>query len=55
MKYNQNINVCIFSIVLQKEEKALEIVIDALISRIQDLKIAINGFILKLEHESLNW
>lgn len=40
---------------MEKEEKALEVVLDALTSRSQDLKNTINSFIQKLENESLNW
>lgn len=40
---------------MEKEEKALEIVIDALINRCQDLKNSIASFITKLETETLNW
>lgn len=43
------------NILLQKEEKALEMVLDALITRAQDLKNSISSFVLKLENESLNW
>jgi len=40
---------------MEKEEKALEVVIDALINRATDLRNAIGSFIAKLENESLNW
>ncbi|KFM62173.1 Mediator of RNA polymerase II transcription subunit 8, partial [Stegodyphus mimosarum] len=40
---------------MEKEEKALEVVLDALISRAQDLKNTISSFIMKLETESLSW
>ncbi|GFS64062.1 hypothetical protein NPIL_596631 [Nephila pilipes] len=43
------------SVPMDKEEKALEMVIDALINRCQDLKNIISSFIMKLENESLNW
>jgi len=40
---------------MEKEEKALEIVTDALINLCQDLKNSISSFISKLETETLNW
>ncbi|GFS61528.1 mediator of RNA polymerase II transcription subunit 8 [Trichonephila inaurata madagascariensis] len=43
------------SVPIDKEEKALEMVTDAIINRCQDLKNIISSFIMKLENESLNW
>jgi len=42
---------------MQREEKMLEMAVDALIARVNDLRSAIAAFILKLEteHESLSW
>lgn len=42
---------------MEKEEKTLEVLMDLLISRSQDLKNSIGSFILKLEneYEHLNW
>ncbi|CAL1295557.1 unnamed protein product [Larinioides sclopetarius] len=38
-----------------KEEKALDMVVEALINRCQDLKNIISSFIMKLENENLSW
>ncbi|GIX85714.1 mediator of RNA polymerase II transcription subunit 8 [Caerostris extrusa] len=39
----------------EKEEKTLEIFVDTVLNRFQDLKHAISSFIMKLENENLNW
>lgn len=40
-----------------REEKVLDVALEVLISRVNDLKNAIAAFIIKLEHEheTLNW
>jgi len=40
---------------MEKEEKALELVLDALITRVADLRNAVGSFIGKLETETLGW
>ncbi|XP_002730817.1 mediator of RNA polymerase II transcription subunit 8-like [Saccoglossus kowalevskii] len=42
---------------MQNQEKALELSLEAMISRVQDLKNSITQFIMKLEHEheTLDW
>ncbi|KAL1437757.1 hypothetical protein MTO96_048618 [Rhipicephalus appendiculatus] len=42
---------------MEREEKALDVALDAMISRTQDLKNSIAGFIIKLEteYETLQW
>lgn len=46
-----------YAITMQREEKALEAALEALISRVTDLKSSIASFLLKLEHEheNINW
>ncbi|XP_042900046.1 mediator of RNA polymerase II transcription subunit 8 [Parasteatoda tepidariorum] len=40
---------------MEKEEKALEVSLDTLVNRCQDLKMSISSFITKLENENLSW
>jgi len=42
---------------MQREEKQLEMALDAILARVNDLKVSISNMIVKLEmeHETLNW
>jgi mediator of RNA polymerase II transcription subunit 8 len=42
---------------MQREEKQLEVALDSIIQRVNDLKNSIGAMIVKLEHEheTLNW
>ena len=42
---------------MQREEKQLDMALDAIIMRVNDLKQSISNMIIKLEleHETLNW
>ena len=47
----------VYKQVQSKEEKQLELTLDALIQKVGDLKMAIGNLIHKIEHEfvNLNW
>ena len=40
---------------IQKDEALLEFSLGTLSSRVQELKESIQAFLLKLEHEQMNW
>ena len=39
----------------KKDEKLLEVSLEAVASRVQELKESIQSFLAKLEHEQLTW
>jgi len=39
----------------EKDEKLLEVSLEAVASRVQELKESIQSFLAKLEHEQLTW
>ena len=39
----------------EQDEKLLEVSLEAVSSRVQELKEAIQAFLMKLEHEQMNW
>ena len=39
----------------EKDEKLIEVSLEAVASRVQELKESIQSFLAKLEHEQLSW
>ena len=47
---------CVYVVLYwEKDEKLLEVSLEAVASRVQELKESIQSFLAKLEHEQLTW